>query len=612
MENVPSRNLRGKRKKKGIPKLPSPKPSAQKRKVMVDTTISVKQLAMEMGVKAGDIIKFLMGMDFMVTMNDQLDFDTATLVANEFEYETVNVGFQEDEHLIDSADDEVDEDAVTRPPVITIMGHVDHGKTTLLDSIRKAKVADGEAGGITQHIGAYQVRQKGQLLTFIDTPGHEAFTEMRARGAQATDIVILVVAADDGVMPQTVESINHAKASGVPIIVAVNKCDKPGVNPAKIRQELMQYELVSEEFGGDVIIADVSALKGTGIDGLLDSLLLVAELQELKANPERHAEGVVLEARIEQGRGAVATVLVQRGTLRPKDPLVLGVEYGKVRAMNDHNGKRMKSAGPSTPVEIIGLDGVPMAGDLFAVVASDKDARRLADHRADEVRRKSQSKSTKLTLAELLARQNAGELKKLALILRGDVQGSLEAIKSAIGEIDVEGAEITILHAAVGKVSESDITLAATYGGIVIGFNARPDAKARRAAEDKGVEVRHYRVIYQLLEDLENAMKGMLEPVYTEKVHAHAEVRKTFVIPKVGTICGSYVTDGTISRGHQVRLLRDGIVVYDGKIKSLRRFKDDVKEVQNGYECGVGLENFNDVKVGDEYETYTVVEVPRT
>lgn len=612
MENVPTRNLRGKRKKKGVPKLASPKPSAQKRKVMVDGTISVKQLAMEMGVKAGDIIKFFMGMGDMVTINEQLDFDSATLVANEFEYETVNVGFQEEEHLIQSEVDDEDESAVPRPPVVTIMGHVDHGKTTLLDSIRKAKVAEGEAGGITQHIGAYQVKQKGQVLTFIDTPGHEAFTEMRARGAQATDIVILVVAADDGVMPQTIESINHAKASGVPILVAVNKCDKQGVNPGKIRQELMQYELVAEDFGGETIMCDVSALKGDGIDGLLDSLLLVAELLELKANPERHAEGVVLEARVEQGRGAVATILVQRGTLNPKDPLVLGVEHGKVRAMSDHQGKKLKTAGPSTPVEIIGLNGVPLAGDLFTVVASDKDAKRLAEHRAESQRQAALSSNKKMTLAELLARQNAGDMKKLALILRTDVQGSCEAIKSAIADLDVDGAEINVLHAAVGKVSESDITLASTYGGIVIGFNARPDAKARKAAESKGVEVRHYRVIYQLLEDLENAMKGMLEPVYEEKIHGHAEVRKTFVIPKVGTICGSFVTDGNIARGHNVRLLRDGIVIYDGKIKSLKRFKDDVKEVQNGYECGVGLENFNDIKVGDEYETYTVVEVARS
>ncbi|MCP4804120.1 MAG: translation initiation factor IF-2 [Proteobacteria bacterium] len=611
LDNLPTRALRGKRKKKGVPKLASPKPSAQKRKVMVDGTISVKQLAMEMGVKAGQVIKFLMSLDVMVTMNDQLDFDTAQLVGQEFEYEAINVGFQEEEHLIQDTE-EVDENAVERPPVITIMGHVDHGKTTLLDTIRKAKVADAEAGGITQHIGAYQVRQSGQTLTFIDTPGHEAFTEMRARGAQATDIVILVVAADDGVMPQTVESINHAKAAGVPILVAVNKCDKPGVDPGKIRQELMQYELVSEEYGGETMMVNVSALEGTGVDELLEGLLLTAEILELKANPDRHAEGVVLEARVEQGRGAVATILVQTGTLKLKDPLVLGVESGKVRAMNDHKGKRIKTAGPSTPVEIIGLAGVPAAGDIFSVVASDKDAKRLAEHRLQLRKDAAQSKNKKLTLAELLSRQKEGEAKKLNVIIRADVQGSIEAIKAAVNDINVDGATVNVLHAAVGKVSESDITLAGTYEGIVIGFNARPDAKARRAAEEKAVEVRHYRVIYQLLEDLENALSGLLEPVYEEKIHGHAEVRALFVIPKVGTICGSYVTNGTIARGHNVRLLRDGIVVYDGKLKSLRRFKDDVKEVTNGYECGVGLENFNDVKVGDEYETYTVVEVQRS
>lgn len=611
LDNLPTRALRGKRKKKGVPKLASPKPSAQKRKVMIDLTISVKQLAMEMGIKAGQVIKFLMSLDVMVTMNDQLDFDTATLVANEFEYEAVNVGFQEEEHLIQT-DEEVDEGALPRPAVITIMGHVDHGKTTLLDTIRKAKVADGEAGGITQHIGAYQVRQSGHTLTFIDTPGHEAFTEMRARGAQATDIVILVVAADDGVMPQTVESINHAKAAGVPILVAVNKCDKPGVDPSKIRQELMQYELVPEEFGGDTMMVNVSALQGTGVDELLEGLLLIAEMAELVANPDRHAEGVVLEARVEQGRGAVATILVQTGTLKVKDPLVLGVEFGKVRAMADHNGKKIKTAGPSTPVEIIGLAGVPAAGDLFSVVATDKDAKRLAEHRLELRKAAALSGNKKLTLAELLSRQAEGELKKLNVIIRADVQGSLEAINAAVNDIDVEGAQINIMHSAVGKVSESDITLASTYEGIVIGFNARPDAKARKAAESKSVEVRHYRVIYQLLEDLENALSGMLEPVYEEKIHGHAEVRATFVIPKVGTICGSYVTNGTIARGHNVRLLRDGIVVYDGKLKSLRRFKDDVREVASGYECGVGLENFNDVKIGDEYETYTVVEVERS
>ncbi len=610
MERVPSR--RPKRRKKGVPKAASPKPKAQKRKVFVDGTISVKQLAMDMGEKAGMVIKVLMGLEVMATMNEQLDFDTAQLVANEFEYECVNVGFQEEEHLIDHAGDDEDEGAVARPPVVTIMGHVDHGKTTLLDTIRKANVVTGEAGGITQHIGAYQARHKGQLVTFIDTPGHEAFTEMRARGAQATDIVILVVAADDGCMPQTIESINHTRAAGVPIVVAINKMDKPGATVDAIKQELMQHNLVPEEYGGETMMLPVSALQAEGIDELLDAVLLVAELAEFKANPDRHAEGVVLEARVEQGRGAVATVLVQRGTLKAKDPIVLGTVFGKVRAMADYNGKTLKVAGPSTPVEIMGLDDVPAAGDLFTVVASDKDAKKLAAHRADEARHTELNKHKKLTLQDLLARQNEGEVKKLNLIVRADVQGSVEALKGALADLNVEGAEINILQAAVGKVSESDITLASTYDGVVIGFNVRPDAKARRAAEIKEVEVRHYRVIYQLLEDLEAAMKGLLEPEFEEKVQGHAEVRATFTIPKVGTIAGCFVTDGSLARGHQARLLREGVVVWEGKLKSLKRFKDDVREVQSGYECGLGLENYNDVKVGDELETFSVEAVERS
>jgi translation initiation factor IF-2 len=491
------------------------------------------------------------------------------------------------------------------------MGHVDHGKTTLLDTIRKANVASSEAGGITQHIGAYQVTHKGQSITFIDTPGHSAFTEMRARGAQATDIVILVVAADDGIMPQTIESINHTKAAGCPIVVALNKCDKPGVTPDDIKQRLMEHGLVPEEYGGEVQMIPVSGLTGMGVDELLEAVTLQAELMELRANPERHAEGVVLEARLEKGRGAVATILVQHGTLMPKQPIVLGTVSGRVRAMTDHKGKKLKSAGPSTPVEIIGLEGVPRAGDLFTVVKTDKAAKSLAEHRADAERAAELGVSKRLTLQELFRRREEGELKKLNLIVRGDVQGSLEALKGSIQNVQVEGTDINILQAAVGAISESDITLAATYDAIVVGFNVRPDPKARRAAENKQVEVRHYRVIYELLDDLKNALVGMLEPVFEESVKGHAQVRDTFNIPKVGTIAGCYVVDGTIGRGHHGRLVRDGLVVWEGKLASLKRFKDDAKEVNTGYECGLGLENFNDIKIGDELETYVMEEVAR-
>jgi translation initiation factor IF-2 len=609
MDRVP--RVRKPKRRKG-PKIASPKAKAQKRKVFVDSTISVKQFAHEMGVKANQVLKVLMQLGVMCSINDQIDYETAEMVAPEFEYEVVNVGFQEDKVLIQEKVVDDDPDAIARPPVVTIMGHVDHGKTTLLDSIRKADVASGEAGGITQHIGAYQVERGGNVISFIDTPGHAAFTEMRARGANATDIVILVVAADDGVMPQTVESINHTKAAGVPIIVAVNKCDKPGVNPSVIRTKMMDFELVAEDFGGDVIFVDVSALTGDGVDALLDAVLLVAELAEFKANPNRHAEGVVLEARVERGRGCVATVLVQKGTLKPKDPIVLGAVYGKVRAMQDHNGKRMKTAGPSAPVEIIGLNEVPAAGDTFVVVKNDKDARALAGHRAEEIKRQASSANKKLTLQDLFAKRAEGEQQKLNLILRADVQGSLEAIKSSVDNLAVDGADVNVLHSAVGAVSESDITLAATYNGIVIGFNVRPDAKARRAAESKQVEVRHYKVIYEMLEDLENALKGLLAPVYEENILGHAAIRATFPIPKVGTVAGCFIVDGKVMRGTQVRLTRQGVVIYDGKLNSLKRFKDDVKEVANGYECGLGLENFNDIKVGDELECYRVVQVART
>ncbi|MCB9743869.1 MAG: translation initiation factor IF-2, partial [Alphaproteobacteria bacterium] len=608
---APARRRRTK-KRGGVPKAASPKPKAQKRKVQVDNTISVRQLAQELSVQAGQVLKVLVGMGVVANINEQLDFDTAQLVAAEFEYEVVNVGFQEEDHLISFEVDDDDENAISRPPVVTVMGHVDHGKTTLLDAIRSADVAAGEAGGITQHIGAYQVKRGDDLVTFIDTPGHAAFTEMRARGAQATDVVILVVAADDGVMPQTVESINHTKAADVPIVVAVNKCDKPGVKPEKIRNELMEHGLVPEEYGGETMMVNVSALTGQGIDELLDAVLLVAELQELSANPDRHAEGVVLEAKVERGRGSVATMLVKKGTLKRGDPLVLGSTWGKVRAMTDSRGKKIKSAGPSMPVEVIGLDSVPEPGTSWTVAPTEKDARTLAEHRAEQERQEALSVRQKVTLQDILKSQQTAEVKKLNLIVKADVQGSLEAIKGALSKVDVEGTEVNVLHNAVGAVSESDITLAATYQGIVIGFNVRPDAPARRAAEEKEVEVRMYRVIYDLLDDVEKALKGMLEPIREERVQGHAEIRATFHIPKIGTVAGCFVTDGKLARSHNVRLLRDGVVLWEGRLSSLKRFKDDVREVEKGYECGLGLDGYQDIKVGDELETYTVEHVAVT
>ena len=600
---------RRRRSRRSGPKKESPKPKAQKRRIQIDHTISVKQLAQEMGVKASVVLKHLIGMGTMVTMNDQVDFDTAQLVAAEFEYEVINIGFEEKDHLID-VEAEV-ESGVKRPAVVTIMGHVDHGKTTLLDSIRNASVADGEAGGITQHIGAYQVERNGEIVTFIDTPGHQAFTEMRARGAQVTDIVIIVVAADDGIMPQTVESINHAKAAGVPILVAVNKCDKPGVNPDTVRQRLMEYELVPEEYGGDTMMVNVSALKGDGLDELIDAVLLVAEVHEYTADAERHAEGVVLEARLEKGRGAVATLLVKTGTLSKGQSVVLGTTAGRIRAMADFSGNPIKSAGPSTPVEVIGLSQVPSAGDSFSVVKSDKDAKMLAENRAAELKAKAQKKPTKITLEDLfsMAESEGTAAKDLNLVVKADVQGSIEALKGSLEKINVEGIQVKVLHSGVGGITESDITLAAAYGAIVIGFNVRPDGGARRSAEVNGVQCRYYKVIYEALDEIAAAAKGLLEPTIEEQHRASIQVRKVFTVPKVGTIAGCMVMEGRVARGQKTRLLRDSVIVWEGSLSSLKRFKDDVREVEKGYECGIGLENFNDIKEGDVIESYELVEV---
>jgi translation initiation factor IF-2 len=600
---------RRRRARRAGPKKSSPQPKAQKRRIQIDHTVSVKQLAQEMGVKATAVLKTLIGMGSMVTVNDQIDLDTAQLVAAEFEYEVIDIGFAEDDHLI--VGEQAEKLGEKRPPVVTIMGHVDHGKTTLLDSIRSASVADSEAGGITQHIGAYQVERNGELITFIDTPGHQAFTDMRARGAQVTDIVIIVVAADDGIMPQTVESINHAKAAGVPIIVAVNKCDKPGVNPDSVRQRLMEHELVPEEFGGETIMMNVSALKGEGLDELLDSILLVAELHEYKAVMDRHAEGVVLEARLEKGRGAVATLLVKNGTLQKGQSVVLGTTAGRVRAMTDSLGNVLLSATPSMPVEVIGLSQVPQAGDTFSVVKSDKDAKALAENRAAEIKVKTLVKPTKVTLEDLfaMAQAQAGGEKDLNLVVKADVQGSIEALKGSLEKIDVEGIKVKVLHSGVGGITESDISLANAYGAIVIGFNVRPDGKARRASEIQGVQCRYYRVIYEALDEIEAAAKGLLEPTIEEQHRASIQVRKVFTVPKVGAVAGCMVMDGKVARGQKTRLLRDSVIIWEGSLSSLKRFKDDVKEVEKGYECGIGLENYNDIKEGDVIESYELVEV---
>jgi translation initiation factor IF-2 len=586
----------------------SPKAKAIKRRVMVDNNISVANLAHGMSVKSSEVIKKLLTLGQIVTINELIDFETASILAEEFDFEIIDSSFQENEYLIESAR-EVEEEGEPRSPVVTIMGHVDHGKTTLLDTIRNANVAAGEAGGITQHTSAYQVEHDGKTITFIDTPGHEAFTAMRARGAQVTDIVILVVAADDGPMPQTIEALNHAKASGVQIMVAVNKCDMAGANPQKVRQELMQHELIPEEYGGETIFVDISALKGEGIDDLLENISLISEMGEYKAPTNRHAEGFVLEAKLEKGRGAVATLLIKKGTLKQGDSLVLGNVWGRVRAMQNFKGKKIKSAGPSTPVELIGLQDVPLAGDDFVVVKNDKDAKTLVDHRIENDKKNNQTANKKVTLEDLLKMQNEEETVKLNLILKSDVGGTLEAMKVSIDKIDIPGTEVNVLHSAIGAINEGDISLANTYNGIVIGFNVRPDAKARRQINVTNVEVRSYSVIYEALDDIEQGLKGLLAPELKEQWQGLAEIRETFGVPKVGTVAGCMVLEGKIIRNHSIRLLREGKIIWEGKLASLKRFKDDAREVEKGYECGMNLDGFNDIKVGDQLETFTMEEV---
>lgn len=580
-------------------------------KITFSESLTVAELAKKLHREPSEIIKKLFMLGVMATINQDLDKDAIELIASDFGVEV------EEEVKIDITDLEAyftnsdDEKLVERPAVVTIMGHVDHGKTTTLDSIRNTKVTAGEAGGITQHIGAYQVEENGKKITFLDTPGHAAFTTMRARGAQITDITILVVAADDGVMPQTVEAINHAKAAEVPIIVAVNKMDKESANPDRVMQELTEYGLIPEAWGGDTIFVPIAALKGEGIDNLLEMILLVSEVEEYKANPDRHAVGTVIEAQLDKGRGSVATLLVQNGTLKVGDPIVVGNTYGRVRAMVNDLGRRVKTAGPSTPVEITGLNDVPQAGDRFVVLPDEKTARQVGESRAQQALQAQRSEKTRVSLDNLFEHMKKGEMKELNIVVKADVQGSAEALTTALQKIDVEGVNVRILHTGAGAINESDITLAAAFNAIVIGFNVRPDNNAKRAAEAEGVEIRLHRIIYKAIEEIELAMKGMLDPEFEEKVIGQAEVRQTFKVSKIGTIAGSYVTDGKITRDSGVRLIRDGIVIFEGEIDALKRFKDDAKEVSQGYECGITIKNFNDVKEADVIEAFIMQEIER-
>ncbi|MBR3879849.1 MAG: translation initiation factor IF-2 [Clostridia bacterium] len=579
-------------------------------KVQIPEEIMVSELASMLKVTVGEVIKKLMLMGMMTTANQTIDFDTAALVAVDLGAEPEKaVVVTIEEKLFDESEDTA-ENLIGRAPVVCVMGHVDHGKTSLLDAIRHTNVTTGEAGGITQHIGAYRVKINGQDITFLDTPGNESFTAMRARGAMATDIAILVVAADDGIMPQTVEAINHAKAAGVDIIVAINKMDKPTANPDAVKQELTKYDLVPEEWGGDVICVPVSALTRMGIEDLLENVLLVAEVKELKANPNRRAKGIVIEAKLDKGRGPVATVLVQNGTLHNGDIVIAGTAVGRVRAMTDHNGKQQKVAGPSVPVEIIGLAEVPVAGDDFAAVADERMARELAEQRKSKAKEEVFKANARANLNDLFAQISEG-IKDLNIIVKADVVGSAEAVKASLGKLSNEEVRVNVIHSAVGGVTENDVMLAATSNAIIVGFNVRPDRAALESAERQGVDMRMYRVIYQCIEEIEAAMKGMLAPKFRENLLGHAEVRQTIRVPGVGTIAGSYILDGKIVRNAQIRVVRDGIVIFEDKISSLKRFKDDAKEVAQGYECGVGLDRFNDIKEGDILEAFIMEEIER-
>ena len=580
-------------------------------KVLIPDEINVGELAVRLKKTAADVIKQLMKLGVMANVSQSVDFDTASLVAEEFgakvEHEVIVT--IEEKLIDDSTDDE--KNLQPRPPVVVVMGHVDHGKTSLLEAIRHAHVTEGEAGGITQHIGAYQVQLDDRLITFLDTPGHAAFTSMRARGAQVTDVAILVVAADDGVMPQTVEAINHAKAAGVPIIVAVNKIDKEGANPDRVLQQLTEYELVPEEWGGDTIVCNISAKQNIGIENLLEMVLLTADILELKANPDRRAKGTVIEAKLDRGRGPVATILIQNGTLHTGDIVIAGKTVGRVRAMTDDRGRKLDSAGPSMPVEIIGLSEVPDAGDLFYAVEDERMARELAEQRKTEEKDEKAKMQEKITLENLFSHIKEGEVKDFNIIVKADVQGSAEAVTASLRKLSNEEVRVQVIHSGVGGINESDVMLAAASGAIIVGFNVRPEPAAADSAARQDVEIRTYRIIYDCLEEIESAMKGMLAPKFQEMVIGHAEVRQTFKVSGVGTIAGCYVTDGKVQRAAQVRIVRDNIVIHEGVLSTLRRFKDDAKEVSSGYECGMSFEKYNDIKEGDVIEAFVMEEIKR-
>ena len=592
---------------------PKPEPVVIEKAVITTEMISVKDLSEKIGKPAAQIIKKLFMLGIMATINQEIDFDTCELIASDFGIELEQKLAKSFEEVLSESSEDADDPASLeeRPPVVTIMGHVDHGKTSLLDAIRNSAVTEGEAGGITQHIGAYTVKKNGRIITFIDTPGHEAFTSMRARGAQVTDIVILVVAADDGIMPQTVEAINHAKAAEVPIIVAINKMDKPTADPDRIKQQLTEHGLVTEEWGGDTICVPVSAKTQQNLDQLLEMVLLQADVLELKANPNRLAKGTIIEAKLDKGRGPIATVLVQNGTLRRGDTIVAGTTYGRVRAMTDDKGRTVEAAGPSTPVEVLGFNEVPDAGDILNVAEIDKLSRQVAEERREKIKAAQLKNLSKVSLDDLFSQMAEGELKDLNIIVKADVQGSVEAVKQALEKLSNDEVRVKCIHGGVGAITGSDIMFASASNAIVIGFNVRPDSTAREMAGKENVDMRTYRVIYQAIEDVENAMKGLYKPVYKDVDLGSASVRNTFKVSGVGTIAGAYVQTGKIARNAQVRVVRGGIVVHDGKIASLKRFKDDAREVLTGYECGIGIEGFNDIQEGDTIECYIVEEVKR-
>jgi translation initiation factor IF-2 len=608
------RGLRVPKKRRAMPgkeqrKTEITTPKASKRVVRIAEGVNVAELARQMGVKAGEIIRKLMDLGVMSTLNQVLDVDTATLVASEFGYSVENVGFDV-ESAIEEGEEEVAGEMVTRPPVVTVMGHVDHGKTSLLDAIRHTNVTEREFGGITQHIGAYTVEVHGRKISFVDTPGHEAFTAMRARGAKVTDMVILVVAADEGVMPQTVEALNHAKAAGVPIIVAINKIDRPESNLDRVKQQLTEHGLIPEDYGGDTITVPVSARSGEGVERLLEMILLQADVMELKANPDRSARGTVVESELDRGRGPVATVLIQEGTLRQGDPFVCGITYGRVRAMQDHLGQRVTEAGPSTPVEIFGLSSVPEPGTAFTVVVDEAKARQVAEFRRSKQREGVLQKTSRVSLEDLSSRMAAGEVKDLRVIIKGDVNGSVEALAESLARLSTSEVKVELIHKSVGAISETDVTLASASKAVLIGFNVRPEPKAAQLAEKEGVDIRLYTIIYEVINDMREAMEGLLAPTYREKSLGRAEVRQTFVVQGT-TVAGVMVTEGKLLRSARARLVRDGRVVWEGKIATLRRFKDDAREVLAGYECGIGLENFNDVKPSDVIEDFEMETVLR-